>query len=107
MRVSGDPQRDIAARVENLVVKVRRVGAHVPKSQATEEHQKEQQVDQAAKIKVAQVDLDGQRKDEKFMARQAHDSSGPQGRDATYRWTRDREVDLTMDTTAQVIRPWM
>ncbi|KAK4819554.1 hypothetical protein QYF61_007065 [Mycteria americana] len=50
--------QDIAARVENLVVKVRHVDAHVPKSQATEEHQNNQQVDQAAKIEVAQVDLE-------------------------------------------------
>ncbi|PKU41663.1 hypothetical protein llap_8038 [Limosa lapponica baueri] len=50
--------QDIAARVENLVVKVRHVDAHVPKSRATEEHQNNQQVDQAAKIEGAQVDLD-------------------------------------------------
>ncbi|KAK4810881.1 hypothetical protein QYF61_013289 [Mycteria americana] len=54
--------QDIAARVENLVVKVRHVDAHVPKSQATEEHQNNQQVDQAAKMEVAQVDLDWQHK---------------------------------------------
>ncbi|KAK4806727.1 hypothetical protein QYF61_007525 [Mycteria americana] len=77
-------------RVENLVVKVRHVDAHVPKSRATEEHQNNQQVDQAAKIEVAQVDLDWQHKDELFIARWAHDTSGHQGRDATYRWARDR-----------------
>ncbi|KAK4810769.1 hypothetical protein QYF61_007743 [Mycteria americana] len=80
--------QDIAARVENLVVKVRHVDAHVPKSQATEEHQNNQHVDQAAKIEVAQVALDWQQK-------------GHQGRDATYRWARDRGVDLTMDTIPQ------
>ncbi|KAK4823595.1 hypothetical protein QYF61_003795, partial [Mycteria americana] len=48
--------------VENLVVKVRCVDAHVPKSRATEEQQNNQQVDQAAKIEVAQVDLDWQNK---------------------------------------------
>ncbi|KAK4806485.1 hypothetical protein QYF61_013978 [Mycteria americana] len=95
--------QDIAARVENLVVKVRHVDAHVPKSRATEEHQNNQQVDQAAKIEVAQVDLDWQHKGELFIARWAHDTSGHQGRDATYRWARDRGVDLTMDTIAQVI----
>ncbi|KAK4807120.1 hypothetical protein QYF61_018461 [Mycteria americana] len=55
--------QDIAARVENLVVKVRHVDAHVPKSRATEEHQNNQQVDQAAKIEEAQVDLDWQHKE--------------------------------------------
>ncbi|KAK4810590.1 hypothetical protein QYF61_007327 [Mycteria americana] len=95
--------QDIAARVENLVVKVRHVDAHVPKSQATEEHQNNEQVDQAAKIEVAQVDLDWQQKGELFIAWWAHDTSGHQGRDATYRWARDRGVDLTMGTIAQVI----
>ncbi|KAK4806879.1 hypothetical protein QYF61_012600 [Mycteria americana] len=93
----------IAARVENLAVKVCHVDAHVPKSQATEEHQNNQQVDQAAKIEVAQVDLDWQHKGELFIAHWAHDTSGHQGRDATYRWACDRGVDLTMDTIAQVI----
>ena len=50
--------QDIAARIEKLVVKVRHVDAHVPKSWATEEHQNNQQADQAAKIEVSQVDLD-------------------------------------------------
>ncbi|GAB0209389.1 mitochondrial enolase superfamily member 1 [Grus japonensis] len=45
---------------EKLVVKVHHVDAHIPKSRATEEHQNNQQVDQAAKIEVAQVDLDWQ-----------------------------------------------
>ncbi|KAK4810919.1 hypothetical protein QYF61_013327, partial [Mycteria americana] len=99
----GSSSRKIAARVEKLVVKVRHVDAHVPKSQATEEHQNNQQVDQAAKIEVAQVDLDWQHKGELFIALWAHDTSGHQGRDATYRWARDRGVDLTMDTIAQVI----
>ncbi|KAK4806143.1 hypothetical protein QYF61_001066 [Mycteria americana] len=48
----------IAAQVETLVVKVRHVDAHIPKSHATEEHRNNQQVDQAARIAVAQVDLD-------------------------------------------------
>jgi len=45
--------QDIAARLEQLVVKVRHVDAHVPKSRATEEHQNNQQVDQAVKTEVA------------------------------------------------------
>ncbi|GAB0209468.1 mitochondrial enolase superfamily member 1 [Grus japonensis] len=54
--------QDIAARLEKLAVKICHVDAHVPKSRATEEHQNNQQVDQAAKIEVAQVDLDWQQK---------------------------------------------
>ncbi|KAK4830358.1 hypothetical protein QYF61_010135 [Mycteria americana] len=82
---------------ENLVVKVH----HVDKSRAMEEHQNNQQVDQAAKIEVAQVDLHWQQEGELFIAQWAHDTSGHQGRGATYRWARDRGVDLTMDTIAQ------
>ena len=74
----------IAARLEQLVVKVRHVDAHVPKCRVTEEHQNNHQVDQAAKIEVAQVDLDWQHKGELFIAQWAHDTSGHQGRDATY-----------------------
>ena len=81
--------QDIAARLENLVVKVCHVDAHVPKNQATEEHQNNQQVDQAARIEVAQVDLDWKRKGELFIARWAHDTSGHLGRDATYKWAHD------------------
>ena len=66
-------------------MKVHHVDTHIPKSRATEEHQNNQQADQAAKIKVSQVDLDWQHKGEQFMARWAHDSSGHQGRDGTYR----------------------
>ncbi|GAB0206876.1 hypothetical protein GRJ2_003153200 [Grus japonensis] len=95
--------QDIAARLEKLVVKVHHVDAHVPKSRATEEHQNNQQVDQAAKIEVAQVDLDWQCKGELFIAEQAHDTSGHQGRDATYRWAHDRGVDLSMEAISQVI----
>ncbi|RMC19527.1 hypothetical protein DUI87_03084 [Hirundo rustica rustica] len=71
--------QDIAARVEKLTVKVRQVDAHVSKSQANEEHHNNEQVDKAAKVKVSQ------------------------GRDATYRWARDRGVDLTLDNISQVI----
>ncbi|GAB0209290.1 hypothetical protein GRJ2_003394700 [Grus japonensis] len=95
--------QDIAARLEKLVAKVRHVDAHVPKSRATEEHRNNQQVDQAAKIEVAQVDLDWQHKGELFIARWAHDTSGHQGRDVTYRWARDRGVDLSTDAISQVI----
>ncbi|KAK4825921.1 hypothetical protein QYF61_003416 [Mycteria americana] len=104
--------QDIAARVENLVVKVCHIDAHIPQSHATEEHQNNQQVDQAAKIEVAQMDLDWQHKGELFIALWAHDTSGHQGRDglaikidglATYRWACNQGVDLTMATIAQVI----
>jgi len=40
-------------------------------------------VDQAAKIEVAQVDLDWQHKGELFIARWDHDTLGHQGKDAT------------------------
>ena len=86
-----------------MVVKVRHVDAHVPKSWATEEQKNYHQVDQAAKIEVAQIDLDWQNKGELFLAQWAHETSGHQGRDATYKWARDQGVDLTMDTIAQVI----
>ncbi|GAB0209629.1 mitochondrial enolase superfamily member 1 [Grus japonensis] len=47
-----------------MAVKVHHVDADVPKSRATEEHQNNEQVDKAAKIEVAQVDLDWERKGE-------------------------------------------
>ncbi|GAB0189077.1 hypothetical protein GRJ2_001373000 [Grus japonensis] len=86
-------EQDIAARLEKLVVKLCHVDAHLPKSRATEEHQNNQQVDQAAKIEVDQMDLNWQHKGELFIARWAHDTSGHQGRDATY----------SMDAISQVI----
>ncbi|RMB92675.1 hypothetical protein DUI87_30984 [Hirundo rustica rustica] len=95
--------QDIATRVEKLTVKVQHVDAHVSKSQANEKHHNNEQVDKAAKVKVSQVDLDWQHKGELFLARWAHDVSGHQGRDATYRWARDRGVDLTIDNISQVI----
>ncbi|GAB0207069.1 mitochondrial enolase superfamily member 1 [Grus japonensis] len=94
--------QDIAARVENMAVKVRHVDAHIPKSRAIEEHQNNEQVDEAAKSEVAQVDLDWERKGELFVARWAHETSGHLGRDATYRWARDRGVDLTMEAITQI-----
>jgi len=45
--------KDIAAHLEQFAAKVRHVDAHIPKSRATEEHQNNHQVDQAAKIEVA------------------------------------------------------
>ncbi|PKU29712.1 hypothetical protein llap_19983 [Limosa lapponica baueri] len=93
--------QDIADQLGKLVVKVRHVDAHVPMSRATEEHRNNQQVDQAAKI--FQTDLDWEHKGELFLAWWAHDTSGHQGRDDMYKWARDRGVDLTMDTVAQVI----
>ena len=84
-------------------MKVCHVDAHVPKSRANEEHRHNEQVDQASKIEVSKIDLDWQHKGELFLARWAHDASGHQGRDATYKWARDRGVDLTMDSISQVI----
>ena len=95
--------KDIAARIKNVVVKVCHVDAHVPRSRATEEQQNNHQVDRAAKTEVAQRNLDWQNKGELFLARWAHETSGHQGRDATYKWARDRGMDLTMDAIAQVI----
>ncbi|RMB98223.1 hypothetical protein DUI87_25126 [Hirundo rustica rustica] len=77
--------------------------AHVPKSRANEEHRNNEPVDQAAKIEVSKIDLDRQHKGELFLAQWAHDASGHQGRDATYKWAQDRGVDLTMDSISQVI----
>ncbi|GAB0175917.1 hypothetical protein GRJ2_000056900 [Grus japonensis] len=85
-----------------MALKVRHVGAHMPKSRATEEHQNNEQIDKAAKIEVAQVDLDWEHKGELFVARWAHETSGHLGRDATYRWAHDRGVDLTMEAITQV-----
>ncbi|RMC20349.1 hypothetical protein DUI87_01198 [Hirundo rustica rustica] len=100
---AADEWKDIATWVEKLPVKVCHVDAHVPKSRANEEHQNNEQVDQAAKIEVSKIDLDWQHKGELFLARWAHDASGHQGRDATYKWAQDRGVDLTMDSISQVI----
>lgn len=63
----------IAAWAENLVVKV---NIHVPRRWASEEHQNNQQVDQAAKTEVAQVYLDWQHecKCESFITWQTHDT---------------------------------
>ncbi|XP_068004482.1 ribonuclease H-like [Melanerpes formicivorus] len=50
--------QDIAARVENVTLRVRHVDAHVPKSHTNEEHQNNEHADKAARIDIAQVDLD-------------------------------------------------
>ncbi|XP_014116415.1 PREDICTED: uncharacterized protein LOC102105886 [Pseudopodoces humilis] len=100
---AADEWKDIATRVEKLSVRVRHVDAHVPKSRANEEHRNNEQVDEAAKIEVSKIDLDWQHKGELFLAQWAHNASGHQGRDATYKWARDRGVDLTMDSISQVI----
>ncbi|RMB94973.1 hypothetical protein DUI87_28516 [Hirundo rustica rustica] len=100
---AAEEWKDIATRVGRLPVKVRHVDAHIPKSRANEEHQNNEQVDPAAKIEVSKIDLDWEHKGELFLARWGHDASGHQGRDATYKWARDRGVDLTMDSISQVI----
>lgn len=84
-------------------MKIRHVDARVPKSRANEEHHNNEQVDRAAKVKVSQVDLDWQHKRESFLGRWAHDASGHQGKDATYRWAHDQGVDLNIDNTSPVI----
>ncbi|TRZ04792.1 hypothetical protein HGM15179_020391 [Zosterops borbonicus] len=100
---AADEWKDIATQVEKLPVSVHHVDAHVPKSHANEERQNNKQVDQAAKIEVSKIDLDWQHKGELFLARWTHDASGHQGRDATYKWARDRGVYLTMNSISQVI----
>ncbi|RMC19224.1 hypothetical protein DUI87_03829 [Hirundo rustica rustica] len=95
--------KDIATRVGKLPVKVRHVNAHIPKSRANEEHRSNEQVDRAAKIEVSKIDLDWEHKGELFLAQWAHDASGHQSREATYKWAQDRGVDLTMDSISQVI----
>ncbi|TRZ06695.1 hypothetical protein HGM15179_020413 [Zosterops borbonicus] len=98
---AAEDWKDITTRVEKLPVKVCRVDAHVLKSRANEGHRNNEQVDQAAKIKVSKIDW--QHKGELLLAQWAHDASGHQGRDATYKWARDQGVDLTMDSISQVI----
>jgi len=52
-----------------MVKKVCHVVTNVPNSCATEEHQNNQQVDQDARIEVAQVDLDWKCKGVLFLVR--------------------------------------
>ncbi|RMB99715.1 hypothetical protein DUI87_23717 [Hirundo rustica rustica] len=98
---AADEWKDIASWVEKLPVKVRHVDAHVLKSQANEEHRNDVQVDQAVKMEVSKTDLDWQHKGELFLAQWAHDASGHQGRDATFKRAREQGVDLTMDSISQ------
>ncbi|KAK4823654.1 hypothetical protein QYF61_005006 [Mycteria americana] len=86
----------------DVPLKVRHVDAHMPKTRATEEHRNIEQVAKAVKIEVAQVDLDWEHKNELFVARWSHETSGHLGRDATYRWAHDQGVDLTMEANTQV-----
>ncbi|PKU31466.1 hypothetical protein llap_18230 [Limosa lapponica baueri] len=62
-------EKDIAAQVENMALKVCHVDAHMPKSRATEEHGNNEQVDKAVKIEVAQVDLGWEHEVELFVTR--------------------------------------
>ncbi|KAM9600007.1 ribonuclease H-like [Morphnus guianensis] len=94
--------QDSAARVGNITLKVCQVDAQMPKSCPAEEHGNNEQVDKTVKIEVAQVDLDWEHKVELFVARWAHETWGHLGRDATYRWARDRGVDLTIEAITQV-----
>ena len=55
---SAELWKDITAQIKNVVVKVRHVDAHVPKSRAMEEQKNNHQVDRAARTEVAQKDLD-------------------------------------------------
>lgn len=64
--------QDIAAQVEKLVVKVHHTDSHIPKSHATEEHQNNKQMDQAARIEVA---LDWEDKGELFIDQWPHNTS--------------------------------
>ncbi|RMC17951.1 hypothetical protein DUI87_04825 [Hirundo rustica rustica] len=100
---AAEEWKDIATRVGRLPVKVCHVDAHIPKSRANEEHRKNEQVDQAAKIEVSKINLDWEHKGELFLAQWAHDASGHQGRDATYKCARDQGVGLTLDSISQVI----
>ena len=51
-----------------MIVKVCHVDAHLPKSRAIAEQQNNHQVGRAARIEVAQIDLDWQNKSELFQA---------------------------------------
>jgi len=106
--------QDIAARLEQLVVKVRHEDAHIPKSWATEEHQNNHQVDQAAKIEMAQVDLDWQHKGELFIARWAHDTSdhqemrhtdGLMTKRWTWPWTPSHRLSMNVKHALQSFKP--
>ncbi|RMC21577.1 hypothetical protein DUI87_02444 [Hirundo rustica rustica] len=63
---AAEEWQDIASHAEKLPMKVCHVDAHVPKSQANEEHQNNKQVDQATKTEESQIHLDWQHKGEIF-----------------------------------------
>lgn len=98
--------KDIVTLEENTTIKACHVDAHITKSCATKEHQNKQQVDWAARVDIALVDLNWQHKGDLFLMLWAHQGdspSGHQGRDATYRRTWDQGVVLAMNSIAQVI----
>lgn len=80
---AGALWQDIAAQVENMTLKLYHVDAHVPQSHATEEYQSNERVAKAAKIGIAQVDVDWEQKGELFIALWAHGASGHVRRDST------------------------
>lgn len=94
---------DNAAQAENMVIQILHTDADIANSCAIEEHQNNEQVDWATRTEVAQVYLDCKYKGELFAARWAHDTAGHNGKDLTYRWAWDQEVDLTMYAIAQII----
>lgn len=59
--------KDIAAQAENTVVEICHIGAHLPQNWASEEHQNNKHANQAARIEVAQVDLNCQLSPIKWM----------------------------------------
>ena len=79
--------KTLLPRVENMVVEVHHIDAHVPKNCATEEYQNNQQVYQPLGLKQLRWSWDWQRKGERVLGWWAHDTSGHQGSAATYRWT--------------------
>ncbi|KAK4831284.1 hypothetical protein QYF61_016754 [Mycteria americana] len=98
--------QDIAARIENFVVKVRYIDAHTPKVVPLKNTKTMSRWTRLLAIEVAQVDLDWQHKGELFIVWWAHDTSGHLVRDATYKWAHDQGVDLTIDAIAQVIHEY-
>lgn len=84
----------MAAWVEKLTVKVRCEDAHIPKSWATEEYCNNEQVDQAAKVKLPQVNY--------FCLGRPMTPCVIWKEMQHYRWARDCGVDLTMDTISRL-----
>ncbi|TRZ12047.1 hypothetical protein HGM15179_015064 [Zosterops borbonicus] len=96
--ISGPMQAHVSAVVKELKEEMREMREEMRRNSSHIAP-----VDQAVKIEVSKIDLDWEHKGELFLARWAHDASGHQGRDATYKWARDRGVDLTMDSISQII----